>query len=367
MNVNATNLNYTRKPKIFNQPERFVEGWYWVIPSRKLRVGEVKPLTILGKELVIYRGEDKQVVILDAYCPHFGAHLGEGTVEGNELRCFFHHWKFDAAGFCVEIPCLDEPLKVKAKTWPTAEKYGLVWVWTGETPQQPLPFIPELELEEYDSAFGSRFIIPCHPNVFMINAIDTQHFKTVHKSLSEFNWEKQELNENAITFKNINQKNHKPWLIKLIFNLFKKTVNYSLCYWYGMTLMATVKIDFLDFYLMFTSRLIEGGQTEVVSIYITKQRPGIVGRLYNRLLLWLSKFISQYLLKHDSKIFPNIQFNLKSPIELDQPIIQFINHLETQKALKWGTWNVERMRDGEEREVEKRENREKWRDELVND
>jgi phenylpropionate dioxygenase-like ring-hydroxylating dioxygenase large terminal subunit len=367
MNVNAENVNYARKPKIFNQPERFIEGWYWVIPSIKLRVGEVKPVTILGRDLVIYRGEDRQAVIFDAYCPHMGAHLAEGKVEGNELRCFFHHWKYDTEGFCVEVPCLDEPINVKVKTWPTAEKYGLVWVWTGETPQQPLPFITELELEECDSAFGSQFITNCHPNVVMVNAIDAQHFNTVHNLLSEFNFEKQELNENAITFSNHTQENPKFWLIKLIFPFYKKPVIYDLCYWYGTTGMVTVGTEFLHFHIMFALRLVEGGKTEGLIIFIAEKRRGIFGRLYNLFILWLSKFLAQYFITNDSKIFQTIQFNLKSPIELDQPIVQFINHLEGQKALKWGSWNLERVRDGEVREIEKRENREKWRDELVND
>jgi phenylpropionate dioxygenase-like ring-hydroxylating dioxygenase large terminal subunit len=51
--------NYSlRKPKNFNNPERFIEGWYWAIPSRQLKVGQVKPVTLLGRELAIYRGED---------------------------------------------------------------------------------------------------------------------------------------------------------------------------------------------------------------------------------------------------------------------------------------------------------------------
>jgi phenylpropionate dioxygenase-like ring-hydroxylating dioxygenase large terminal subunit len=367
MNVNAENVNYARKPKIFNQPERFIEGWYWVIPSRKLRVGEVKPVTILGKDLAIYRGEDQRAVIFDAYCPHMGSHLGEGKVEGNELRCSFHHWKYDTEGFCVEVPCLNEPINVKAKTWPTAEKYGLVWVWTGETPQQPLPFIPELELEECDSAFGSRFITNCHPNVVMVHAIDGQHFHTVHKLLSEFNFAKQELNENAITFSNTTQENSDSFLIKLIRSFHKKPINHSLCYWYGTTGMVTVGTEFLHLHIMFTLRLIDGGKTEGMTIFITKKRHGIIGRLYNRLILWLSKFVAQYLINNNRKIFQTIQFNLKSPIEIDEPILQFINHLERQKALKWGSWNFELFRDGEVRQVEKREKREKWSDELVND
>ena len=96
----------TAAAKIFNQAERFAQGWYWAIPSIKLRKGQVKPVSLLGRELVIYRDIEGQLVCFDAYCPHMGAHLAEGKVEGGGLRCLFHNWKFDRKGDCVDVPCL---------------------------------------------------------------------------------------------------------------------------------------------------------------------------------------------------------------------------------------------------------------------
>ncbi|MBD2386698.1 aromatic ring-hydroxylating dioxygenase subunit alpha [Cylindrospermum sp. FACHB-282] len=362
MNFNSQNVSSNRKPKTFNNPERFIEGWYWVIPSQNLRVGQVKPITILGRELVIYRGKDKIAVTLDAYCPHMGAHLAEGKVEGNELRCFFHQWKFDSEGICVDIPCLAEPLPVKLKSWPTAEKYGMIWVWTGETPQQPLPFVPELEIEDCVSAFGSHFVTNCHPNVVMVNAIDAQHFNTVHKLLSEFIFDKQELNHNAITFSNTTFGGQDSFLIKLIRPFYKNAITYDLCYWYGTTGTVTIGPKFMHFYVMFALRLLEGGKTEGQTIFIAKKHRGIFGWLSNRVMLWLTKILVYYFIQADTKIFQTIQFDLKTPIKVDQSIMQLINHVERQKPLMWGTWNLARSRDGENRE-----SREKWRDDLVND
>ncbi len=235
MNVNSQSTSSNRKPKTFNNPERFIEGWYWAIPSHCLEIGEVKPVTLLGRELVIYRTKDRKVFTCDAYCPHMGAHLAEGQVEGNGLRCFFHKWKFDGDGFCVDIPCLDEPLPLKLNTWPTTEKYGMIWVWTGEYPLQPLPFVPELEQQECDYAVASHFVVDCHPNVVIINPIDVQHFHAVHKLPLEFVFEKEELNQNAITFSNNTRSNEGFLLFKLIRSLYKKPVTYSVCCWYGST------------------------------------------------------------------------------------------------------------------------------------
>lgn len=338
MNVNSQPVSLNRKTKNFNHSERFIEGWYWAIPSRQIKVSEVKPITLLGRELVIYRGADGQVVTFDAYCPHMGAHLAEGKVEGNGLRCFFHNWKFDVEGICVDIPCLDELLPVKLRTWPTAEKYGMVWVWTGKTPQQPLPFVPELEHQECNTTFGSRFVKNCHSNVVMINAIDAHHFNTVHNLPLEIVFEKRQLNENAITFSNTTRGGEDSFFIKFIRPFYKNAVTYSVCYWYGSIGTVTVGPDFLHFHIMFALRLLEGGKTEGQTILITKKRPGIFGWLFNRIMLLLTKIVGNYFAKGDTQVFQTIKFDFKTPTKADLSIIQFIQHVNTQKALAWGTW-----------------------------
>lgn len=362
MNPNSQIVSSKHQKKTFNNQERFTEGWYWVIPSRELKKNQVKAVTLLGRELVIFRGEDRRAITFDAYCPHMGAHLAEGKVEGNELRCFFHNWKFDADGICVDIPCLSEPLPMKLKSWHTAEKYGMIWVWAGETPLQQVPFVPELEDEECDSAFGSRFVKNCHPNVMMINAIDAQHFNTVHNLPLEIVFLKDELNENAIAFTNTTRGGEDSFFIKLIRPFYKDAVTYSMCYWYGSTGTVTVGPDFLHFHIMFTLRLLEGGKAEGQTLLITKKRKGIFGWLFNRVVLSLTKMVGNYFAKGDTKIFQTIKFDLRTPIKADQSIMQFINHVERQKSLSWGTWLEARVRDGESKE-----NKSRWRDEMTSD
>ncbi len=110
---------------------------------------------------------------------------------------------------------------------------------------------------------------------------------------------------------------------------------------------------------MFTLRLTEEGKTEGHTLLMLKKRKGIFGWLCNRFVLLLGNILGQDFLKGDAKIFETIQFDLRTPIKTDQPIMQFINHLERQTALCWGTWQQVRLRDGE-----MRENRDKWRDAL---
>ena len=56
-------------------------GWFQVAYSSDLEPGQSKPLSYFGQELVIFRTEAGVPKVLDAYCPHLGAHLGYGTNE----------------------------------------------------------------------------------------------------------------------------------------------------------------------------------------------------------------------------------------------------------------------------------------------
>ena len=85
--------------------EGFPKGWFVVSFSDDLEPGGVLPLRYFGQDLVLYRTETGQAVLLDARCPHLGAHLGRGgTVQGDCIRCPFHAWSFDDTGRCVEVP-----------------------------------------------------------------------------------------------------------------------------------------------------------------------------------------------------------------------------------------------------------------------
>jgi phenylpropionate dioxygenase-like ring-hydroxylating dioxygenase large terminal subunit len=64
--------------------------------------GEVKTYNVSGEELVAYRDPEGQVVVLNAFCPHHGAHLGcDSRIDDGLIRCPFHHFYFDSDGKCL--------------------------------------------------------------------------------------------------------------------------------------------------------------------------------------------------------------------------------------------------------------------------
>ncbi|WPF90234.1 aromatic ring-hydroxylating dioxygenase subunit alpha [Cyanobacterium aponinum AL20118] len=331
-------IQQTKNKRVFNHPQRFIEGWYWLLPSKDLPKNKVKAVSLLGRDLAVYRTYTGNVVAMDAYCPHMGAHLAEGKVEGESLRCFFHNWKFSADGSCVEIPCLVKTLPLKVNTWPVQEAYGLIWLWTGNEVKLPIPFAPELEKEEVSTCISKIFVKECHPNVVMINAIDAHHFNTVHNFPVEIKFKSEIISPSVITFSNTTKGGKDSWLINLIQPFYKEQGTYSMCYWYGTVGTVTLGPDFLHFYIMFALRMLENGKTEGAMVSMTKRRSGFFGAVFNKLILWITILVGEYFAKGDTQIFKTIKFNLKTPVWADHSIMEFIDHVEHQTVLQWGSW-----------------------------
>ncbi|KGC69232.1 rieske [2Fe-2S] domain protein [Burkholderia pseudomallei] len=164
-------------------------GWFCIGYSDEVAVGDVKPLRYFGKDLVMFRGESGEIGVLDAYCPHLGAHMGHGgTVEGDSLRCPFHHWAYRKDGFCTSIPYAKEmPLIAKrepiAVPYPVVERNGAIWVW--HHPQQIAPTYEVLEHEEFVAPGWSKPVrrfwsFASNPQEIAENSVDTAHFKCIH-------------------------------------------------------------------------------------------------------------------------------------------------------------------------------------------
>ena len=328
--------------QVFNRTDRFVEGWYWAIPSAELKPGTIKPLNLLGRELVVWRSASGQVHAHDAYCPHMGAHLAEGPVDGEGVRCFFHHWKFDATGALVDIPCQEHKPKVGVQAWPAAEQYGMVWVWTGAEPRYPVPFVPELQGQKLRASFGNRFVKGCHPNVVMINAIDEQHFHSVHPLASPLavggRFEVTALSPNHIMFDNTSPVPDTNLLTRMLAKLYSGPLTYRMVYWNGSTGSVTVGPDALHFHIIFALRPTADGQAEGQTILVTPEVSGPAGWLFNKICLRATQAVGDYFAKGDTEVFKTIRWNFATPIKADRSIIHFIQHLEEQAVSAWGTW-----------------------------
>jgi nitrite reductase/ring-hydroxylating ferredoxin subunit len=167
-------------------PSGIPSGWYVVGYSDELAAGELRRLHYLGREWVALRGADGALAVLDAYCPHLGAHFGHGgRVEDGTLRCPFHGWRFDARGACVEIPYATRiPPLARAERCEALERNGMLFVWYDAAGRAPFFDVPELP-EWHDPAFTKRWLryewtLATHPQEMAENGVDWQHFPVVH-------------------------------------------------------------------------------------------------------------------------------------------------------------------------------------------
>jgi len=159
----------------------FTQSWYPVCMSSELAAGKVLGTSFLDGRIVVFRGESGRVQALSAYCPHLGADLAAGSVVGDSIRCAFHHWEFNQEGACQKTgPGDPVPPGACLFRFPTQERYGLVWVFNGESPHFELPDFPypddelAFHVEEHEEVF------PVDPWVICCNTPDVQHIRVVH-------------------------------------------------------------------------------------------------------------------------------------------------------------------------------------------
>lgn len=174
--------------KRFPMPIPF--GWYAIAFADDLAAGQVKPLRYFGRDLVLFRTASGAASLLDAYCPHLGAHLGYGgTVEGECVVCPFHAWRFSAEGRCAGIPYATVvPPRVTADkqaihAYPIVERNRIIWAWYH--PQRTAPTFDVVDLPETRAADWTpidryRWTIATTVQEIAENAADTAHFIYVH-------------------------------------------------------------------------------------------------------------------------------------------------------------------------------------------
>jgi 3-ketosteroid 9alpha-monooxygenase subunit A len=163
-------------------------GWFAVAMSGDIAPGDIETLRYFGTELVVWRGEDDNIHAVDPYCPHLGAHLGvKSTVQGNDLRCAYHHWRFNGAGQVTHIPYNEHiPPQMKRgclPTWPIEERDGVVYVWNHPkkaAPQWEVASLPPCPDGDWVEAERHEWLIDIHVQEITENGQDYKHFNAVH-------------------------------------------------------------------------------------------------------------------------------------------------------------------------------------------
>mgnify|MGYP000246363351 CR=1 FL=1 len=180
-------LNATKR--FMQPPPQYAHDWFAPLRSVDVVPGKITNFNFMGHELIAFRDAAGKPVVLDATCPHFGAHRGVGgrVVEGC-VRCPFHGLHFDGHGQCVKGDFVADPKNlrhIKSIPWTVHEAAASIFIWHGpdrERPARPLRFAEPGFFDGWSTPVtnAGRRLAPTSLFFPTENIIDVQHFYAVH-------------------------------------------------------------------------------------------------------------------------------------------------------------------------------------------
>lgn len=197
-------------------------GWFCLLKSSELAIGETKYIKSHGEDIALFRGENGKVYGIDAFCPHQGANIAiGGVVKDSCIQCPFHGACFDGETGKLVIPggkktqrtliqydfetapdehnqpCLHlnekKKVKIQTKKYTIKEMTGYIFCWfnasnkyknsDGTDNEDEIPYLP-LDCTDFlaQCEFRGRvgFDSYCHFLDIATNGYDANHFNWVH-------------------------------------------------------------------------------------------------------------------------------------------------------------------------------------------
>lgn len=159
--------------------------WYVAGTIEEIAQG-IHSTTIMSENIAIYRMSDGTIAALEDACPHRKLPLSMGRIQGDNLECGYHGLTFNCSGQCTKAPGSKRiPTKAKVKSYVVTERYGLIWVWMGDSDKADEALILEIdEWQEKDWGInrGDSMDIACHYLYITDNLLDPSHVAWVHQS-----------------------------------------------------------------------------------------------------------------------------------------------------------------------------------------
>ena len=145
--------------------------------------------------IALYRKADGEPAALHNRCPHRWAPLHMGEVSGDDLVCPYHGFQFAPSGQCVKVPTQDAtPAAIRVRSFPVVERYGFIWIWTGQADLADPALIPDdlayLSTPGWHTVWGYKSVAG---NFMQMkeNVLDLTHFAFLHKNSAQISgWDR---------------------------------------------------------------------------------------------------------------------------------------------------------------------------------
>lgn len=188
MLTKAQNLELTQVWRGTPMGEVLRRHWHPVAGVDELEREAIKPIRLLGEDLVLFKDLTGRYGLIERHCAHRGADLTYGFVEKDGLRCNYHGWHYGRDGRCLAQPYQDRVAprgalreRILMDAYAVRAHAGLLWAYLGP---QPAPQLPDWAPFHWPNGFVQIAFaqVPCNWVQAQENSIDPLHFKWMHAS-----------------------------------------------------------------------------------------------------------------------------------------------------------------------------------------
>jgi len=124
-----------------------VNEWVALHEAGAVAPGALRAAEVGELDLVVWRDFDGRPVVMDARCPHQWSHLeAEGVVDGDEIVCTAHFWRFDVEGHGTKLNVKGRrDDKSDIVTYPVRERDGMIEALLPVAPTAPAAPVPRVD------------------------------------------------------------------------------------------------------------------------------------------------------------------------------------------------------------------------------
>ena len=163
----------------------YMNFWYPIGLSTEISAEQPFRAQVSGLPFVAFRDDDGNAHVLSDTCVHRGSSLSAGWVKNGRAICPYHGWEYAGDGRCARVPSLGDarpPARAKVDSYPVQEKYGIVFAFLGDLPEEERP--PLYDVEEYgqEGWKAQTYILElaCNYERSVENGLDPIHNEFVH-------------------------------------------------------------------------------------------------------------------------------------------------------------------------------------------
>jgi len=106
--------------------------WTTLWPASDMPAGQVRIVEADQTDILVYRTIAGHMGAIEAWCPHMRNYMPNGLaperplsdlLDGEEIECPFHGWRFDGDGRCTAVPAGQKTPRAVAEGRPVARAW----------------------------------------------------------------------------------------------------------------------------------------------------------------------------------------------------------------------------------------------------